>query len=98
GALSQKRRPRGCIVNAPRPLCTTGRALDEANAIAVSPDGANVYVGAVGSNSIGVFSRVGPDGRPRRANGNRLPRGDRDRRGGDRNRGGGGGDRGGGGG
>jgi DNA-binding beta-propeller fold protein YncE len=59
GVLTQKARAPGCIVAKPLPGCRTGRALGAANAIAVSPDGANVYVGAFRSNALDSFERAG---------------------------------------
>lgn len=57
GALSQLRNGAGCIVNAATTGCTTGRALDGPDVVAVSPDGGNVYVGAFGGSAVAVFSR-----------------------------------------
>ena len=45
----------GCIANAATTGCTAGRALDGADVVAVSPDGANVYVGAFFGNAVAVF-------------------------------------------
>ena len=47
-AASPTRRRRGC---------TTGRALDGADVVVVSPDGQNVYVGAFFGNAVATFSR-----------------------------------------
>jgi DNA-binding beta-propeller fold protein YncE len=47
----------GCITNAARSGCVTGRALDGPDSIAVSPDGANVYVVAFIGSSVAVFTR-----------------------------------------
>jgi len=58
GALTQDTRRPGCIVAVPYPTCRTGRALRQANAVAVSPDGRNVYVGAFSSGSLAVFRRT----------------------------------------
>jgi DNA-binding beta-propeller fold protein YncE len=38
--------------------CTTGTQLAGADALAVSPDGASVYVTSLGSNSVTAFSRA----------------------------------------
>jgi DNA-binding beta-propeller fold protein YncE len=57
GALTQLRKGAGCIANAPTPGCTTGTALDGPDVVAVSPDGANVYVGSFVGSSLAVFSR-----------------------------------------
>ena len=37
--------------------CSPGRALARLSALAISPDGRNVYVAAAGSNALSVFSR-----------------------------------------
>ncbi len=37
--------------------CADGKALDGASGIAVSPDGAHVYVASQGSNALAIFSR-----------------------------------------
>lgn len=57
GALSQASDGSGCIANAAATGCTTGRALDGADVVAVSPDGENVYVGAFFGNAVAVFDR-----------------------------------------
>jgi hypothetical protein len=57
GALTPKAGPTGCISNdGSGGACTVGRGLGSADAIAISPDGAFVYVGTW-SNTIAVFSR-----------------------------------------
>ncbi len=58
GALIQKPRRPGCMVNRATPDCTPGRGLRGASSIAVSPDGRYVYSAAFASNSVGVFKRV----------------------------------------
>lgn len=63
GSLTQPRDAHGCIVDRSQPLCLRGRALRQANAIAVSPDGRNVYVDTFGDNAIAVFGRSGASGR-----------------------------------
>ena len=50
GTLVQKSGVAGCFADAPRPDCTAGRALDGADAVAVSPDGRSVYVATFKSN------------------------------------------------
>ena len=55
GALVQP--PGGCIADAPIPGCAQGRALAGADVVAVSPDGANVYVGAFFGNAVATFDR-----------------------------------------
>jgi DNA-binding beta-propeller fold protein YncE len=57
GALTQATDGSGCIANATTTGCTTGRALDGADVVAVSPDGNNVYVGAFFDNAVAVFDR-----------------------------------------
>ncbi len=57
GALSQATDGSGCIANAATTGCTTGRALDGADVVAVSPDGNNVYVGAFFANAVAMFDR-----------------------------------------
>jgi hypothetical protein len=61
GALTQKAGAAGCIVNGPSAdvaTCdNTGRALDGANDVAVSPDGGNAYVASVFGNAVALFDR-----------------------------------------
>ena len=57
GALTQAGDGTGCLSNAETPGCTTGRALDGADVVVVSPDGKNVYVGAFFGNAVAVFMR-----------------------------------------
>jgi DNA-binding beta-propeller fold protein YncE len=59
GVLTQRAGANGCIIARPLPGCRTGRALGAANGVAVSPDGANVYVGAFRSNALDTFERAG---------------------------------------
>ena len=71
GTLTQLRGAAGCLVNGPRALrrCTPARALDGpgpflgSRAIAVSPDGRNVYVASSRSNAIAVLRRNRRSGR-----------------------------------
>ena len=58
GALTQAADGTGCLVNRPLPGCTTGLQLGGANAVAVSPDGGDVYVTSLFSNSLTTFSRA----------------------------------------
>ncbi len=58
GALTQAGGGAGCIVQAPLTGCTTGRQLGGADAVAVSPDGSDVYVTSVLSNSVTAFARA----------------------------------------
>jgi DNA-binding beta-propeller fold protein YncE len=62
GALRQKRGGAGCIRPGGTKGCRAGRDLSGAKAIAVSPDGASVYVSykrfaRIGSNALLTFSR-----------------------------------------
>jgi DNA-binding beta-propeller fold protein YncE len=57
GALTQLGNGTGCIANVASRGCTTGRALDGPDVVAVSPDGANVYVGAFRGSALVVFTR-----------------------------------------
>ncbi len=47
----------GCISVLPVPGCAGGRALLGADVVAVSPDGANVYVGSFFGNAVAAFAR-----------------------------------------
>ncbi len=62
GALTQGVGGAGCLVEVPLTGCTTGRELGGADAVAVSPDGADVYVTSVLSNSVTAFARVSSTG------------------------------------
>jgi DNA-binding beta-propeller fold protein YncE len=57
GGLVQLPGKRGCIGHRGAGPCAYGRALARPVAVAVSPDGRNVYVAAAGSNALAVFSR-----------------------------------------
>lgn len=57
GALTQATDGSGCVANAATTGCTTGRALDGADVVTVSPDGNNVYVGAFFGNAVATFNR-----------------------------------------
>jgi len=57
GTLSQASDGSGCISGQPIPGCVGGRALVGPDVIAISPDGANVYVGSFFGNAVAVFSR-----------------------------------------
>jgi DNA-binding beta-propeller fold protein YncE len=61
GHLKQLPGRRGCVHHQPadpRPgVCTRARALGGPAALAISPDGANLYVGAAGSDALSVFAR-----------------------------------------
>ena len=58
GALTQATDGTGCIVSTALAGCTTGVQLAGADAVAVSPDGASVYVTSLGSNSVTAFTRA----------------------------------------
>ena len=62
GALSQPGGGGGCIVPTPLAGCTTGAQLDGADAIAISPNGKDVYVTSLFSKSVTSFSRSSPSG------------------------------------
>lgn len=56
GALRQLRGPRGCISQRTRG-CARGRALGLPSGLAITPDGANVYVASFGSGAVALFRR-----------------------------------------
>lgn len=60
GTITQRAGTNGCIVNVATSGCTTGLAMNSANAVAVSPDGAHVYAGSYGSNAVNAFARAQP--------------------------------------
>ena len=60
GTLVQRVGTNGCIVNTPTSGCTTGLALGNVNALAVSRDGHHLYSGSFASNAVNVFSRAQP--------------------------------------
>jgi len=62
GALTPLAGETGCIVAAPLAGCATGRAVSGPNALALSPDGSNVYVASVLSASLTAFARTAPTG------------------------------------
>lgn len=66
GALSQLASPNDCVSSQPSSLCgtTTAKGLLAPEAIAVSPDGKNVYVAAEDRNGIGTIAEFArnPDG------------------------------------
>jgi DNA-binding beta-propeller fold protein YncE len=58
GALTQAAGRRGCVAQAPGgPHCIAVRALRGPRAVAVSNDGANVYVASADSDAFAVFNR-----------------------------------------
>jgi hypothetical protein len=64
GDLTQKAGAAGCIVNEPSTDITgctnTGKALDYAVSVTVSPDGTSVYVTSYTSDAVAVFEREVP--------------------------------------
>ena len=63
GSLVQLVGIAGCITTTLTPGCSNAPALAGADAIAISPDGRFVYVGAAGADAITVFSRDAASGR-----------------------------------
>lgn len=63
GALTQPPDSSGCFVNSALASCTLGRELGGADAVAISPDDRGVYVPALLTNSIAVFTRTPSTGR-----------------------------------
>ena len=57
GGLEQLPRARGCVSHRGAGSCASGRALARPSAVAVSPDGRNLYVTAVDSSALVVFAR-----------------------------------------
>jgi DNA-binding beta-propeller fold protein YncE len=57
GELEQLPGRRGCVRHERRDSCAAARALARPSSIAISPDGANVYVTAAGSDALAVFAR-----------------------------------------
>ena len=57
GALSQKADPDGCITNAATAGCSTGKGLDGATSVTVSPDGNSAYVASAEGGAVAVFDR-----------------------------------------
>lgn len=57
GALTQLPGAAGCIAGVPLPGCGTGRALLGPDVVAISPNGANVYVGSFFGNEVAIFAR-----------------------------------------
>lgn len=71
GELRQLPGKRGCVRHrsAGAGSCAAGRALANPSSIAVSPDGRNVYVTALGSSAVAVFGRDGRTGALRQLTG-----------------------------
>jgi alpha-tubulin suppressor-like RCC1 family protein/DNA-binding beta-propeller fold protein YncE len=57
GALTQLPGTTGCVARTATPRCASARALIGPDAVAVSPDGKNVYVGAFRGDATVAFSR-----------------------------------------
>ncbi|HEY4778718.1 MAG TPA: beta-propeller fold lactonase family protein [Solirubrobacterales bacterium] len=57
GGLTQKAAPAGCLVWLRAVGCSFGQALSAPEGLAVSPDGANVYVAAFATGAIVVLAR-----------------------------------------
>ncbi len=58
GALAQATDGSGCVVDAPLSGCTTGFQLSGANALALSPNGQDLYATSLFDNSVTSFSRA----------------------------------------
>ncbi len=56
GALTQKAGTAGCVSHS-HVACTAGVALESPSAVALSPDGRNVYVSTVTSDAVATFDR-----------------------------------------
>ncbi len=59
GHLNQLSAPHGCIGPVGGP-CTVGRALDEVNSLAISPEGNSLYAGSNTASAVAVFARELP--------------------------------------
>jgi DNA-binding beta-propeller fold protein YncE len=57
GSLIQKKGTLGCLVYLRATGCSFGRALVAPEGLAISPNGANVYVAAFGTGAIDVLER-----------------------------------------
>jgi DNA-binding beta-propeller fold protein YncE len=57
GSLAQKSGAAGCVVFLQAVGCSFGRALGAPEGLAISPDGANLYVAAFASGAIAVLNR-----------------------------------------
>ncbi len=62
GQLTQLTGTSACVVNLLAVGCSLGRALSDPEGLAVSPDGANVYVTAFASGALDVFNRNADSG------------------------------------
>lgn len=64
GPLTQLAGPNGCVSrNLTEEVCALGWGLDRALALALSPDGRNVYVASSDSSGVAAFSRESATGR-----------------------------------
>lgn len=57
GALRQLPAGTGCVSGLPIPGCASGRALSGPDAVAVSPDGENLYVASFFGDAVAIFTR-----------------------------------------
>ena len=57
GHLEQLPGRRGCVRHRGGRFCGRGRAIGGPVSIAISPDGANVYVASAGSDAVSAFAR-----------------------------------------
>lgn len=57
GAVTQLNGMAGCISDTGSEGCADGVALDRTRAVAVSPDGKNIYVASAFSDAVAIFSR-----------------------------------------
>ena len=80
GALSQLPGSAACVLEGGGEGCASGRGLDGASSVTVSPDGKNVYVASTSSNAVAVFARDRTTGALRQLEG---PAGCTDERGND---------------
>jgi DNA-binding beta-propeller fold protein YncE len=69
GALTQPADASGCFVNGAVTGCTLGSQLGAADAVAISPDDRGVYVPALRTNSIAIFTRTPATGLLRQSTG-----------------------------
>ena len=69
GRLTQMTGYPGCVTDVPQSGCQIGRALGAPEGVAVSPDGARVYVAAFKPGAVAVFTRDAGSGSVRQARG-----------------------------
>ena len=69
GDLSQRAGRPGCVQPVRVPGCALGRPLLDVEGLAISPDGANVYVTVFASGALDVFDRAGSTGALRQKTG-----------------------------